>query len=252
MSILEEIRDQLAALSLNHARDHLDSLVEQAQIHDWTPMQLLHHVLQEEVSGRQARNRLRRLRAAEMPYEASLEGFDFGFQNSISKQHLKQLADLTWLESAYNVMFLGPPGVGKTHLAVSLGMAAIEAGYSVCFVSMEQLIHVLKTAEMSSRSRKKVKHLNNADLVILDEVGFQPISRQEAHLLFELINRLYQQTSVILTSNKSFEEWGEFLGDPVITAAMLDRLMHKCELFNMKGDSYRMTHRQRILPEEPG
>ncbi len=252
MKILEDVRSQLSGLSLNHAREQLECLSEQAQVQDWTPMQFLHQVLQEELAGRQARNRLRRLRAAEMPYEASLETFDFGFQDSVSKQHLKQLADLTWLESAYNVMFLGPPGVGKTHLAISLGMAAIEAGCSVCFISMERLIHVLKTGEMSSRSRKKLKHLHNANLVILDEVGFQPISRQEAHLLFELINRLYQQTSVIITSNKSFEEWGEFLGDPVITAAMLDRIMHKCELFNMKGDSYRMTHRQRILSAEPG
>ena len=144
-------------------------------------------------------------------------------------------------------MFLGPPGVGKTHLAVALGIAAVNAGYRVYFTQMDQLVQFLKTETISRRSKQQLRALYNANLVILDEVGFQPISRQEANLLFGLINRLYQQTSVILTSNKDFEEWGEFLGDPVITAAMLDRLMHKCELFNMTGDSYRLKHRESIF-----
>ena len=250
MILLETVQTSLTALSLMHARQQLPLLLEQSQRQEWTGLELLDKVLAAERNGRQDKGRIRRLKAAEMPCEANLEQFDFVFQNSISKRQMKQLAELTWLESAYNIMFLGPPGVGKTHLAIALGMAAIDAGYSVFFITMERLIYALKTADISSKSRKKLKSLCNAHLVILDEVGFQPISRQEANQLFELITRLYQQTSIILTSNKSFEEWGEFLGDPVITAAMLDRLMHKCEMFSLRGDSYRLAHRQRILSDE--
>lgn len=114
---------------------------------------------------------------------------------------------------------------------------------------MDDLIHVLKTEMISSKSRKKLNTINASNLVILDEVGFQPITRQEANMLFGLINKLYQQTSIIITLNKGFEEWGEFFGDPVITSAMLDRLMHKCELFNMTGNSYRLKHREKILKD---
>lgn len=250
MTLLATVKDGLNTLSMVHAGRELERLLDKSQEQEWTALQLLDKVLQAERNGRQDKGRARRLRAAELPYEATLEAFDFVFQNSVSKRQMKQLADLAWLESAYNIMFLGPPGVGKTHLAVSLGLAAIESGYSVSFISMDNLIYALKTENISSRSRKRLKTLYNASLVIIDEVGFQPISRQEAHQLFELVNRLYQQTSVIITSNKSFEEWGEFLGDPVITAAMLDRLMHKCELFSMRGESYRLAHRQRILSED--
>lgn len=147
---------------------------------------------------------------------------------------------MAWLEGAYNIMFLGPPGVGKSYLAVALGIAAVNAGYRVYFTHMDQLVQFLKTETISRRSKQQLRALYNANLVILDEVGFQPISHQEANLLFGLINRLYQQTLVILTSNKGFEEWGEFLGDPVI-------LMHKCELFNMTGDSCRLKHRESIF-----
>jgi DNA replication protein DnaC len=136
---------------------------------------------------------------------------------------------------------------GKTHLVTALGIAAVDAGYRVYFTQMDQQMQLLKTETISSRSRKHLRALHKSNLVILDEVGFQPISRQEANLLFGLINRLYQQTSIALTSNKGFEEWGEFLGDPVITSAMLNRLMHKCEIFNMTGDSYRLKHRKRIF-----
>jgi DNA replication protein DnaC len=249
MTLLAQVKENLSGLSLIHAHRELESLLSKAQTQEWTVLQLFNEVLSVEKTGRQDKGRARRLRVANFPYEATLDAFDFGFQNSISKRQMKQLADLSWLESAYNIMFLGPPGVGKSHLAISLGLAAIDVGYSVCFISMDNLIYALKTADITSRSAKKLKNLYASNLVIIDEVGFQPISRQEAHQLFELVNRLYQQTSVIITSNKGFEEWGEFLGDPVITAAMLDRLMHKCELFNMTGDSYRLVHRQRILKD---
>jgi DNA replication protein DnaC len=247
MNLLSSVQEQLCSLSMKHASKELESILGDAHHQEWTPLQTLQALLTVELENRQDSGRLRRLKAANLPFHKTLDDFDFGFQNSVLKRQMQQLTEMAWLEGAYNIMFLGPPGVGKSHLAVALGIAAVNAGYRVYFTQMDQLVQFLKTETISRRSKQQLRVLYNANLVILDEVGFQPISRQEANLLFGLINRLYQQTSVILTSNKGFEEWGEFLGDPVITAAMLDRLMHKCELFNMTGDSYRLKHRESIF-----
>jgi len=135
---------------------------------------------------------------------------------------------------------------------VALGTAAVDAGYKTIFIHAEQLIHAFRTSEISSKSKLRLKKITQADLVIIDEIGFTPINRHEANMLFGVVNQLYQQTSIILTSNKGVAEWGEFMGDPVITAAMLDRLLHKCEVFEMDGDSYRIAHRETILKAEPG
>jgi len=247
MNLLYTVQEQLNSLAMVYAAKQLEDILEKAQKEEWTPLPTIKELLEAEQNGRQDRGRLRRLKAANLPYMKTLEDFDFGFQNSVAKRQMKQLTDMAWLEGAYNIMFLGPPGVGKTHLAVSLGLAAIDAGYRVYFTTMDDLVQALKTEMISGKSRKKLKILYAANLVILDEVGFQPITRQEANMLFGLINKLYQQTSHHHYIQQGFEECGEFLGDPVITSAMLDRLMHKCELFNMTGDSYRLKHRQTIL-----
>jgi DNA replication protein DnaC len=249
MNLLLKVQEQLENLSLKYSALNLESMLEKARQQEWTPLQMLQELLTVEQQNRMNTGKLRRLKAANLPYHKTLDEFDFGFQTSVSKRQMQQLAEMSWLEGAYNIMFLGPPGVGKTHLSVALGLSAIDAGYQVFFAPMEQLILWLKTESISNRSKKQLLHLYKANLVILDEVGFQPISRQEANMLFGLINRLYQQTSIIITSNHGFEDWGEFVGDPVIASAMLDRLMHKCELFNLTGDSYRLKHRERILQD---
>jgi DNA replication protein DnaC len=187
------------------------------------------------------------MKDAGFPYMAAIEEFDFGFQRSVSKKHMLQLKELSWLESAFNILFIGPPSVGKSHLAISLGIAAVNAGYKTVFIHMEQLIHTFRTLEISIKSKQRLKKITQVDLVIIDEIGFQPITRQEANAFFGLVNQLYQQTSIIMTSNKGVVEWGEFMGDPVITTAMLDRLLHKCEVFDMDGPSYRLAHQESIL-----
>ena len=247
MPLLTEAREHLQALNMNHAAQALAEVVDKAQQEEWSPLATINALLGKEREERADKARNRRLKEAGFPYMASIEGFDFGFQISVSKKHMLQLKELSWLESAFNILFIGPPGVGKSHLAIALGLAAVDAGYKTVFVHAEQLIHVFRTLEISSKSKLRMKKIAQANLVIIDEIGFQPITRQEANALFGLVNQLYQQTSIILTSNKGIAEWGEFMGDPVITAAMLDRLMHKCEVFDMDGESYRIAHRERFL-----
>jgi DNA replication protein DnaC len=247
MSLPKEVQEQLTSLNLKYAAEAFNGIVEKAQKEEWTALKTLHTLLAEERNMRTEKAREKRLKDAGFPYMATIEEFDFGFQTSVSKKHMLQLMELSWLESAFNILFLGPPSVGKTHLAVSLGIAAVNAGYKAVFMHMERLIHVFRTHEISAKSKHKLKKLVQADMVIIDEVGFQPVTRSEANMLFGVINQLYQQTSIIITSNKSISEWGEFMGDPVITTAMLDRLMHKCEIFDMDGDSYRLAHRETIL-----
>lgn len=168
-------------------------------------------------------------------------------QQSLSKKQLKQLQELIWLEQAYNLILLGPPGVGKTCLSIGLGIEAISRGYRVTFIQMDELIRLLKTEEISRNSRAKVKRMVGSDLVIIDDLMFMAIDRHEANLFFQLINKLYAQTSIIITSNKGPEDWGDILGDPAITTAILDRLIHKSEVIHLTGDSYRMKHRQTIF-----
>jgi DNA replication protein DnaC len=247
MTLLAEVREQLQSLNMNHAASALDDLIDKAQTDEWSPLTTINALLGKERDERADKAHTRRMKEAGFPYIASIEGFDFGFQRCVSKKHMLQLKELSWLESAFNILFIGPPGVGKSHLAISLGIAAVDAGYKTVFVHAENLIHMFRTLEISSKSRLRMKKIEQTSLVIIDEIGFQPINRHEANALFGLVNQLYQQTSVILTSNKGIAEWGEFMGDPVITAAMLDRLMHKCEVFDMDGESYRIAHRERFL-----
>jgi len=249
MAELTVVASMLKRLSLNEASSRLDSIFAEAALSNQTPLCALEKLLHLEIEGRNEKGKVKRLKAACFPYVEGLDSFDFhrkGFKG-LSKAHISQLAELSWLEKAYNIMFLGPTGLGKTRLSIGLGLKAVEAGYNVSFVSLDELMRLLKTAEISTRAARRVKYIKNSDLVLLDEVGFLPISKQDANKLYEFVNYLYLKTSIILTSNKNFEEWSEFLGDSIITAAILDRLAHQCEIFSLDGPSYRLENRKTIF-----
>lgn len=212
-----------------------------------SPLDILTRFLQLQHCHKQTQAASARIKKARFPRIKTFDEYDFRLQEGVSAEQMKRLCEFIWLEQAFNVVFLGAPGVGKTHLATAIGVAAANAGYHAAFVTLENLIRLLKTAEISASNRKRLKAIQRANLVILDEVGFMPVSKAEANLLFSFISACYEQKSLIVTSNQGFDDWADFLGDAVIATAILDRLIFKCEIFNLTGDGYRIKHRQSIL-----
>lgn len=192
----------------------------------------------------------RRMKWASFPFHKTLQDFNLEEQPSLSKRQFNQLIELNWIEQLYNLILLGPPGTGKTHLAVALGIQAIMQGYKTMFISMGDLIHALKTEEFTRKSQIRLKRLRDSNLVIIDDLMFMAMDQREANLFFHLINDLYNSASIILTSNKGPSDWGELLGDPAITTAVLDRIVHRAEVIQLSGDSYRMKNRTSIFEEE--
>ena len=247
MSIYTELQSKMKAVRLVESSDALPQLIKKAKTQELSYSQFLLSVMTYEQQRRSEKVIEKRLKWASFPIYKTLEEFSLQEQPTLKKQSFNQLTDLAWLDQLYNLILLGPTGVGKTHLAIGIGIKAIQEGYKVAFISMGELIQVLKTEEMTRKSRIRLKRIREANLVILDDLMFMAIDRREANLLFHLINELYNQSSILLTSNKGPGEWGELLGDPALTAAILDRLIHRSEVIQLGGDSYRMKYRSTIF-----
>lgn len=240
----------LKTVNMYHAAEALNEIIEKSIENALTCEKFLEEILLKEIQGREKRKLEKRLKQACFPEYKTLDQFNIEEQASISQRQFNQLKELSWLERGFNIIFLGPPGVGKSHISVGIGIEAINNGYKVRFISMADLIHTLKTQEISSTSRTSIKRILESDLLIIDDLMFMAMEKNEANLFFQLVNKLYGQTSIIITSNKGPEDWGELLGDPAITTAILDRLIHKCEIINIyENDSYRIKHRKKIFED---
>lgn len=247
MNQLKELQTLLKALRLGETAEQLPLLLENAEKNDDTYATFLKNVMNYEKQRREEKKIDRHMKWATFPYHKTLEEFSLHEQKSLSKKQFKQLKELLWIEQLYNLILLGPPGVGKTHLAIGLGIEAINRGYKVIFTTMGELVHTLKTEEITRKSQTRMNRIRKADLLIVDDLMFMAMNQNEANLFFHLINDLYNSASIILTSNRAPKEWGELLGDPAITTAILDRIMHRVEIIHLNGDSYRMKYRSTIF-----
>lgn len=247
---LEQLFDRL---KFEYLPEQLDSVCEQAAKQKLDYPDFLAKALETEWAGRNRKGIESRMSQARFPVVKTLEQFDFEFQPSIDRQVIRNLAGLAFVERAENVVMLGPPGVGKTHLSVALGVKAVEAGYRVQFQTLDQLMTRLKKARSENRLERTLKQLTYPKLLIVDEIGYLPLSRDEASLFFRLVNMRYERASMILTSNKSFADWGEVFGEQVIATAILDRLLHHATTVNIKGESYRLKEKRKagLLKSEP-
>lgn len=240
-----ELEALLDKLKMEHLELQLDTLCEQAAQRELDYKTFLAEALRTEWQGRFQRGIEARLRQSRFPWNKTLEQFDFDFQPSLDRRQVRELAGLSFVERAHNIVILGPPGVGKTHLAVALGVRAVEAGYSVLFHTLESLMTRLNRAQHENRLDATLKQLTYPKLLILDELGYLPLSHHEASLFFRLVVRRYERGSLIVTSNKSFLDWGEVFNDQVLATAILDRLLHHATTLNVKGESYRLKEKRR-------
>lgn len=216
---------------------------------DLSGEEYLLEILRAERVAREERAARERLRQARLPAFKSFEEFDTDFQTGVTRKQLDLLAKLEWIDGLYNLILIGPPGTGKTHTALAIGNKAALDGYNVAFHTMDSLVHILKTREISLKSQARLRWIKKCQLLIIDELGYLPVSRGEANFFFSLVSELYENTSIVLTSNKGFDGWAEILGDAVLATALLDRLTHRCQILNFSDESYRLANRKQIFSD---
>ena len=240
-----ELSVLLERLKMDHLLTQLDGVCEQAAKGDLDYQGFLARALEAEWRGRQQRGIESRLRLARFPWIKTVDQFDFEFQPSLDRKVVRELAGVSFIGRTENVVLLVPPGVGKTHLAIALGIKAVEAGYSVLFLTLESLMGRLVRARHENRLERTLQQFAYPRLLVLDELGYLPLTREEASLFFRLLVRRYERGSLIVTSNKSFADWGEVFNDHVLATAILDRLLHHATALNIKGESYRLREKKK-------
>jgi DNA replication protein DnaC len=250
--ITERIKRNARELKLFGLAESSDDLIDRAEQASLGYREFLDLVLEEEFGVVEGRRYASRLKLSALPNHKTLEEFDASFQPELDPKRLAELKSLRFLEKHLSALILGPPGVGKTHIAVGLGMEALRRGYVVRYSTLDDLVRDLRKADQLGKLREKLSHYQRAQLLILDEVGYLPLQREDANRFFQLVNRRYTKGSMIVTSNKRVSEWVDLFGEEVLAAAILDRLLHDAEVLTINGPSYRLRGRMQMLAREGG
>lgn len=243
----ERIKQHCKQLKLSALADHLDGAIAEAESRGLSYLELVRSLLETEIHHRQHKALQRRTRLAQLPAAYNLDLYDYSASGAMDKQQLNGLRELSWLEQNFNVILMGPSGTGKTYIAAGLCFDAVARGYRAYFKTMDELVKVLKMKEITRRAATEYKRILKAHLLVIDDIMMFPVSEQDAVELFALINELHEKASLVITTNKSPKQWAEVLKDTVLTTALLDRILYRCEIIKLTGNSYRMENRKTIF-----
>jgi DNA replication protein DnaC len=243
MSTFETVINKFKTLRFNCIADSLETLVSQSEDNQISYLQFADALVSHELSQRDKKRFHLNMKRAVFPAKKKLEEFDYRAQTTITKKQINQLLDYSFIDNRENIIFIGPPGVGKTHLAVGIGHKSVEAGYKVLFLTALGLIECLDLAEVKGELKKKINTIMKFDVLIIDELGYLPMNRQGMYNLFQLINSMYEYRSIIITTNKDFTNWGDFFFDDNVAVPIVDRIIHHSHIFMLGGESYRLRQK---------
>ena len=245
MILQERLQSALEELGCTRIPEILHQHAEEASKHNLSYLDFLDKLLQEELVAKHERFIKMKTRMARLPYHKTLDQFDFNFQTSIDERRIRDLATMQFVEHKENLIFLGPPGVGKTHLSVALALEAIKKRYTVYFTTAHDLVQTLQQAHQNHTVTQKMKKYTKPHILIIDEIGYRKMEDAAAHFFFQIVSERYEKGAIILTSNKSYGAWGDIFGDSVLATAILDRLLHHSSTINIKGESYRIKEKKK-------